>query len=89
MYRQWARQSLPGLPQGYIVFRVILAGVGPTYPLSAAFLWDPALWGFSMTLCLSCLSLSTESEHGVGKGKLLSKPRAHLRSLHWQAPSMF
>lgn len=79
-------RAFQGLPQGYIGFRMILAGVRPTYPLSAAFLWDLALWGFNMTLCLSCLSLSTESEHGVGKGKLLSKPRAHLRSLHWQAP---
>lgn len=40
-----------------------------------------------MKLCLSCLSLRTQSEHKGRERKLLSKPKAYLRSSHWQAPS--
>lgn len=34
------------------------------------------LWGFSMKLCLSRLSLSTQGEHRVWNNKLLPKPMA-------------
>lgn len=64
MYRQWARQSLPGPSTGSHWFQSDLGWGEACYPLSAAFLWDLTLCGFSMTLCLSCLCLSTESEQG-------------------------